>query len=99
MTELADAATRSVAETTGGMTPTEREIARISEEVLERQGLAAQDDLFDLGVTSLSFIRILVKIHERYDVALTGAELGDEATIRHLAAQVDAARDGSTDRA
>ncbi|BBH67861.1 hypothetical protein ACTI_45460 [Actinoplanes sp. OR16] len=76
----------------GDVTSTEQEIIRISEEVLQRDGIKPEDDLFDLGVTSLAFIRILVRIHEKFGVAFTGAELGDDASIAHLSATVDEAR-------
>lgn len=88
MTGVTDQATRLT--TAAELTPTEREIIRISEDVTNLTGIGPDDDLFDLGVTSLAFIRIMVTIRDRFGVPFTGAELGDDASIANLAAQVDA---------
>lgn len=71
---------------------TEQALVGLAEEVLQRDGLHASDDLFDLGITSLDLIRLLVRTKQEFGVALTGAELGETASIEHLAACVEAAR-------
>lgn len=70
-------------------TPTEATVLGAAEQVLGRPGIALDDDVFDLGISSLRFIQLLVRINEVCGVALTGAELGDGTTIRELAQQVD----------
>ncbi|MEV0388560.1 acyl carrier protein [Nonomuraea sp. NPDC050643] len=71
---------------------TEEELVRICEKVLQRDGIRPEDDLFDLGATSLTFIRILVEVNKRFDVGLTGAELGEDASIQRLGACVATAK-------
>jgi len=74
-------------------TATEAAVARIVEDVLRSGPVPPERDLFDLGATSLAFVRIIAKANEDFGVALTGSELGDTASVRRLAAAVDAARD------
>jgi acyl carrier protein len=83
--------TEATAAVRTGPTRTERDLIALSEQALGREGLTAHDDLFDLGITSLAFIRLLVSVRTQFGVGLTGAELGDDATIANLAAVVDAA--------
>ncbi|NUR27857.1 MAG: amino acid adenylation domain-containing protein [Catenulispora sp.] len=66
-------------------------VAGIAESVLERSPLAVGRDLFDLGATSLAFTRIVAQVNEEFGIALTGAELGEVASIEALAAAVLAA--------
>jgi acyl carrier protein len=72
-------------------TQTERELITVCEQVLGLDRLTVHDDLFDLGITSLAFIRLLVSMRDKFGVTLVGAELGDDASITNLAATVDAA--------
>jgi amino acid adenylation domain-containing protein len=60
-------------------------ILGIWEEILQRPNLKSGDDFFDMGGTSLAFIRVLGRINERFEVSLNGNELGGEATIAQLA--------------
>jgi amino acid adenylation domain-containing protein len=69
-------------------TPTEQIIAEIVQGLVEAGPIGLDDDLFDSGVTSLTFMRILTQINLRFQVAVTGAEL-DEATVNRLALCVD----------
>lgn len=50
---------------------------------------AADVDLFDIGATSLAFVRIIAQVNQRFGLRLTGAELGGEATVARLAACVE----------
>jgi acyl carrier protein len=77
--------------TSPDLSSTESEILRIATEVLHDTGIEPADDLFDRGVTSLAFLHILVTIRDRFGVSLTGAELGDEASVAQLARAVNAA--------
>ncbi|MFE2971075.1 acyl carrier protein [Streptomyces sp. NPDC059340] len=56
--------------------------------VLERDAVDPAVDLFDQGVTSLAFIRIVAQLNEKYDITLDVAEL-EEASIDALSALVD----------
>ncbi len=68
---------------------TQRAIRDICAEVLGRPDVPLDIDVFDLGATSLAFIRVLTHINERFDVTVTGPELGDAATVLALAACVE----------
>jgi acyl carrier protein len=72
-------------------------ILRIVRNVMDRPALAADDDVFDHGATSLAFIRVLAVIHQEYGVVIRPAEL-DPASVRSLAAQVTAAGGTGSDR-
>ena len=72
----------------------EDELLRICADTLHRTDLDPADDLFDRGLTSLAFIRILVQANKRFGVSLTGAELGGTASVQELAACVQAAQKG-----
>ena len=65
----------------------------IAREILARPALGLDDDLFDHGATSLSFVRILAEIKRRYDVVVPPAELAD-VTARAIAAHVTTATAG-----
>jgi acyl carrier protein len=58
-------------------------------QVLEHDGVDPGIDLFDQGVTSLAFIRIVAQLNEKYDVKLDVAEL-EEASINSLSELVGA---------
>ncbi len=59
-------------------------VGQIVGTVLERH-VDSSVDVFDLGATSLAFIRIVAEINERYDIKLDVAELeDDEASIDTL---------------
>jgi amino acid adenylation domain-containing protein len=77
-------------------TETEQAIAGIVEEILQLGGISVHDDLFDLGATSLTITRIMLRVNQYSGVALNGSELVDEASIARLAACVD--RDVETRR-
>jgi acyl carrier protein len=70
-------------------------VMEISLEVLGRPSLGVDEELFDAGATSLSFVRILALVNQEFGTSLSGAEL-DEATVRCLASVVEAARKDAT---
>ena len=72
------------------MTATERAIAEIWREVLTGTEVGPDDDFFDLGGTSLDLIRAFVHVNARFNMALDGSILGQEATVSCLASCVDA---------
>jgi amino acid adenylation domain-containing protein len=71
-------------------------VNRIAERVLLRGAIPPDTDLFDLGATSLAFIRIITEVNAEFGIVLTGAELGDVASTDRLAAAVQAALDTVT---
>jgi amino acid adenylation domain-containing protein len=66
-------------------------IGKIVAEVLERDRVGPDDDVFDLGATSLMFIRIVAEVNAQFGVALNGSELGDTASVSAIVAAVDSA--------
>ncbi|MEU2834229.1 acyl carrier protein [Streptomyces lavendulae] len=58
-------------------------------QVLDRDGVDPEVDLFDQGVTSLAFVRIVAQLNEKYDIKLVVAEL-EEASITSLSTLVGA---------
>lgn len=69
----------------------EQEVARIARDVLRSGPVPADRDLFDLGATSLAFIRIIAEVNEQFGIRLTGAELDEVASVDRLAAAAQAA--------
>jgi acyl carrier protein len=62
-------------------------VSEITLAVLERDTVEPEVDLFDQGVTSLAFLRIIAQLNEKYDITLDVAEL-EEASIDSLSALV-----------
>ncbi|MER7274098.1 amino acid adenylation domain-containing protein [Dactylosporangium sp. NPDC000244] len=52
--------------------------------VLGRERVNPDSDLFDIGATSLAFIRIIAEVNRRFGTELNGSELG-VATLRRIA--------------
>jgi amino acid adenylation domain-containing protein len=67
---------------------TEDIITELVSEIVSDGCIGADEDLFDHGITSVAFMRILIEINLRFDVQVTGAEL-DEATIGKLVSCVE----------
>ncbi|MGC4806667.1 amino acid adenylation domain-containing protein [Micromonospora sp. DT233] len=63
-------------------------VGAIAAEVLGRPSVATDTDLFDLGATSLAFIRIIAEVNRRFGTGLNGSELG-VATLRRLATCIE----------
>jgi acyl carrier protein len=75
--------------------PTERVVAAIWEDVLQRDGIAPTDDFFDLGGTSLDLIRVFARVNDEFNLSLNGSVLDEEATVVRMANCIDAARRAS----
>ena len=73
-------------------TTTEQAVARIWEEIMQREKIAFEADFFDLGGTSLALMRILVRVNEYFGVNLNGSEMGEQASISRLSACVEDAQ-------
>lgn len=70
-------------------------VARIAQGVLRQGVLPADRDLFDLGATSLAFIRIIAEVNQEFGIRLTGAELDGTASVESVADAVAAALDAA----
>lgn len=74
---------------TAGATGT---IAEIVGDVLGFDVVTADDDLFMLGMTSLSAIQILARVNEVFDIDLDVVAAFDALTVRQLADLAEASR-------
>jgi acyl carrier protein len=70
-------------------TATEAALLEIWSEVLEREGLGAEDNFFDLGGHSLRATRIVSRVEARLGVRISVGALFDYPTVRGLARLVD----------
>jgi amino acid adenylation domain-containing protein len=71
-------------------TNTELEMVKIWEEILIREKIGVKDDFFTLGGHSISAIKMMSKIQEKFEVRLNLEELFNEPTIISLASYIDA---------
>lgn len=72
---------------TAPVTTTQETVLRIVREVLGRPAVQLDDDVFDHGATSLSFVRILAQINRDLNVRVAAAALDGVATPRNIAAK------------
>jgi len=70
---------------------TEETVLKIVRAVLGKPALGPEDDLFDHGATSLSFVRVLAQIKQECQVTVRAADLDGEVTAHHLAAHIEKA--------
>src|SRR5262249_37789361 len=70
-------------------TPTEAELSRMWEELLEVRPIGVDDDFFALGGHSLVAARLLARIHTRFDRDLAVSSLLSAPTIAQLARLID----------
>jgi hypothetical protein len=71
-------------------TATEQVVIQIWEDILQRKGIGARDDFFDLGGTSLALIRIFARVNGHFKVSLNGSVLAEDPTAARLASCIDA---------
>jgi acyl carrier protein len=74
----------------------EEEIGVIVASVLQRDHVRPDADLFDLGATSLAYVRIIAEINQRHQLSLNGSEVDGVATVQRLAQVVTAAAQSVT---
>ncbi|MFD4506343.1 amino acid adenylation domain-containing protein [Streptomyces sp. NPDC058457] len=67
---------------------TRRTVTDIVEAALGAGPLPADRDLFDLGATSLLFVRVIAEVNQRFGLSLNGSELGDTASVDNLVTAV-----------
>ncbi|MEN4399541.1 amino acid adenylation domain-containing protein [Mycolicibacterium senegalense] len=84
---------RSATEFRAPETETEHEIVALFGELLERDGVGADDSFFDLGGHSLLATKLVAAIRSRCGVELGVADVFENATVAGLAAKVDELRD------
>lgn len=74
---------------------TRSSVGKIVQAVLDKQAIDETIDLFDQGVTSLAFIRIVAQLNERYSITVDVKAL-EEASISSLSALVDTQINGKS---
>ncbi len=74
-------------------TETEHEIVALFGELLERDGVGADDSFFDLGGHSLLATKLVAAVRTRCGVELGVADVFEHATVAGLAAKVDELRE------
>jgi acyl carrier protein len=80
--------------TTNRRNATEEAVLGIARNVLGKPALGPDDDLFDHGATSLSFVRVLAQIKQELKVMVRAADLDGEVTARALAANIEKSEEG-----
>ena len=73
-------------------TPTERELARVFAELLEREVAGVGDDFFELGGHSLLATRLVSRLRSLFEIELPLSAVFEARTVDELADRVDAAR-------
>jgi acyl carrier protein len=76
-------------------TPVEIELAALWAEVLGRDGVALHDNFFELGGTSLSVMRVVSRVQQRFDIDLPLVALFRMPTLREFALLVSEALDAA----
>ncbi|WP_249383620.1 non-ribosomal peptide synthetase [Mycobacterium sp. DBP42] len=84
---------RSATEFRAPETETEHAIVALFGELLERDGVGADDSFFDLGGHSLLATKLVAAVRARCGVELGVADVFENATVAGLAAKVDELRD------
>ncbi|MDQ0758947.1 amino acid adenylation domain-containing protein [Streptomyces canus] len=67
---------------------TRRTVTDMVEAALGTGPLPADRDLFDLGATSLLFVRVIAEVNQRFGLSLNGSELKDTASVDNLVTAV-----------
>ncbi|HEX4813845.1 MAG TPA: non-ribosomal peptide synthetase [Nonomuraea sp.] len=74
---------------TPGKSPTQDYLARIAAELLDVSAISPDEDLFMLGMTSLSMAQLLRRILEDIEVEIEPVEVFENSTVIDLAAVID----------
>jgi acyl carrier protein len=72
---------------------TEETVLKIVRDVLGKPAIGPEDDLFDHGATSLSFVRVLAQIKQECQVMVRAADLDGEVTAHNLAVHIEKAEE------
>ncbi|MFD4987447.1 amino acid adenylation domain-containing protein [Streptomyces sp. NPDC058374] len=73
------------------LTGSEQVVLGITEQVLGREVPGPDSDLFDIGATSLAFVRILHAVNQHFGITVNVTDLGGVASVRRLGSCVDSA--------
>ncbi|WP_143168077.1 acyl carrier protein [Jatrophihabitans endophyticus] len=79
--------------TTTNAGPTVDDITGIVRDVLQRDEIDPDGDLFQQGATSLAYVRVIAEINNRWQLSLNGSEVDGEATVVRLTKAAAAAAD------
>jgi len=79
----------------GDFTPTEKIIHQIWSDILKTEGLSLTDSFFNSGGNSLSGLRLINLLREKFKIRLTFKELVSNETIEQLGAIIDTRTIGS----
>jgi amino acid adenylation domain-containing protein len=60
-------------------------VAQLARDILKIPDLSMEEDLFDQGATSLSLVRLLLAVNERFGAAIAGADLDGDASVANIA--------------
>lgn len=71
------------------VTPSERKVVEIWEEVTGIDNIGISHDFFDIGGSSFDAVKILTALKEEFDIPVTHELLLHNTTVQALAAQVD----------
>ena len=63
----------------------EPKVAAVVAAALPQTDIGLEEDLFDLGLTSLGFVRIMSELNAEFGTSLNGSELADIASVRTIA--------------
>jgi acyl carrier protein len=69
--------------------PTEALVARMFSEVLERESVGLDDDLFELGGDSFDAVRLALKLDRYFKIEVAASLLEEAASVRAIAVWVD----------
>jgi FkbH-like protein len=69
-------------------TEVESELARIWEEVLDRENVGIQDDFFELGGNSILGVRVLTEVEKRFQRRFDISKLASHPTIEMIAEEI-----------
>ncbi len=92
LAHIAPAADAPAAASAAPRTATEEILTQIWQEVLDREGIGADDSFFDLGGHSLRATRVMSRVREVLGVDLPVRELFEAPTVALLAKRVERAR-------
>jgi len=90
--QLAAREERDLSELVETMSPAERIVIRICEEIMQQPDIGLHDDFFHIGGTSLALMRILLRVNDHFGIKLNGSELGERSSISRLASCVEEAQ-------
>ena len=76
-------------------TPTEKELARIWNEVLSAGNIGRNDSFFDIGGDSLSIVSVMARVQQKFHVDVVLEDVYRSPYLKDYAALIDAAEKSS----